>query len=280
LGLHRLETANALNEQASISPTVNNTPEQAGSYAGDIMHRRNDSSTPTEPFQNASMPLHIFGDRHGCTDCGACASACPTGALRMCGIERSAVDVAREALDDILFFENSGGGVTISGGEPLMQPKFTLEILKLIKNKNIHTIVETSGYGNEADLISLAPYTDCFYFDYKLCDAGMYSRYIGKGHDVVFNNLRKLRSHTDGVVLRIPLIPDITDTIDNLFHAVDLAAELRIPEIQLLPYNPAAGAKYEWTGQPYRLGPAEWSPPDMGLLMRHAEGAVKIVLNK
>ena len=280
LGLHKLETANALNEQASISPTVNNTPEQAGSYAGDIMHRRNDSSTPTDPFQNASMPLHIFGDRRGCTDCGACAGACPTGALRMCGTERSAADVAREALDDMLFFENSGGGVTISGGEPLMQPKFTQEILRLIKNKNIHTIVETSGYGEEHDLLNLAPYADCFYYDYKLFDAGMHSHYIGKGHEVVFSNLKKLRSYTDGVVLRIPLIPGITDITENLFHAIDLAAELRIPEIQLLPYNTAASAKYEWVGRPYRLSPAEWSPPDMDLLMQHADGAVKIVLNK
>ena len=174
--------------------------------------------------------IHIFADRRPCTHCGKCAGACPSGALRMCGELRSAADVAGEALEDKLFFVNSGGGVTISGGEPLMQPLFTLEILKLLKNAGVHTIVETSGCGAESDLLEMARYADCFYYDFKLSDAGMYSRYIGDGLSLslTMNNLKKLRGITDGIVLRAPLIPGITDTEANLHGAVDLAIELEI----------------------------------------------------
>ena len=304
-GLHGLNMAEAQNGSNSVSQVVglNKTVEITGSGTGapELENAENHLSTghipvsfeqipgnlspgpipvSSEQIPGDFPPVHIFNERRSCTDCGACAGACPTGALRICGVRRSAADVAREALEDVLFFENSGGGVTISGGEPLMQPRFTLEILRLIKEANTHTIVETSGYGEESDLLGLAPYTDCFYYDYKLYDTGMYSRYIGKGHDIVFNNLRVLRRHAVRVILRIPLIPGITDSINNLNKAVELAIELCIPEIQLLPYNAASSAKYEWTGQPYRLSPAEWSPPDMELLMQHAEGAVNIVLNK
>jgi pyruvate formate lyase activating enzyme len=199
----------------------------------------------------------------------------------MSGKEMRASDVAREALADKAFYVNSGGGVTISGGEVLFQPRFALEILKLIKAENVHTIVETSGLGKESDLLSLVPYTDCFYYDYKLSDPAAFGAYIGKGREIILSNLKKLREATDGILLRVPLIPGITDTQENLRAAAQLAASLKIREIQLLPYNSSAGAKYEWIGRPYALDsvpPTEPTPPDITELMNYTNGNVIVTI--
>ena len=235
--------------------------------------------------------------RGACISCGRCADACQSGALRMCGKLMSADETAREALEDEAFFRNSSGGVTLSGGEALYQPEFQLAVLKRIKAAKIHTIVETSGFGKTADLLRLAPYVDCFYYDFKLGDARLFERYVlnggkarsglngGKacsdiatGVQIVLDNLRELRRVTEGVVLRVPLIPGITDTNANLCAAVDLAAELRVPSMQLLPYNASAGAKYEWLGAEYALKDVKWREPDVPALIARAGGAVDITV--
>ena len=248
------------------------------------LHRFEAADVDGDTGAAAAARAHIFAARERCVHCvhcGCCAAACPTGALRMSGRVMTAAGVAREALADIAFFANSGGGVTLTGGEVLSQAAFALEILRLIKEANVHTIVETSGFGKEADLLALTAYTDCFYFDFKLYDAGMFEQYIGKGMGLIYSNLRKLREHTGagGIVLRIPLIPGITDTQDNLRAAVDIAVELCIPEIQLLPYNVASSAKYEWIGREYSLAPISRSLPDVDALMKYANGAIQITIN-
>ena len=162
-------------------------------------------------------------------------------------------EVVREALSDKVFYKNSGGGVTITGGEVLMQAAFARKILEQMKINDIHTIVETTGYGDLEDLLSLVPVTNQFYFDYKLGDPADFEKHTGGDVDVVLRNLTALRDITDRITLRFPLIPGITDTPENVASCYRLAVKLRIRHLHLLPYNSSAGAKYSWIGAHYPL---------------------------
>jgi pyruvate formate lyase activating enzyme len=163
-------------------------------------------------------------------------------------------EVVSEALFDRVFYEHSGGGVTLSGGEVLSQAAFARQVLSHLKDEGIHTLVETSGFGREEALLSLAAVTDLFYFDFKLADSGLFRRFTGGDPDIVMRNLKALRTVTDQIVLRIPLIPGITDTIKNVAAGFALACDLGIQSVHLLPYNASAGAKYAWLGLEYPLG--------------------------
>lgn len=196
--------------------------------------------------------LHILKREH-CSGCGTCARACPTGALSVSGRFMTVDETVSEALADRVFYENSGGGVTLSGGEVLSQAVFAREVLSHLKSEGIHTLVETSGFGREEALLSLAEVTDLFYFDFKLADFSMFRRFTGGDPEVVMRNLISLRAVTDHIVLRIPLIPGITDTVENVSAGFALACDMGIHSVHLLPYNASAGAKYAWMGREYPL---------------------------
>ena len=196
---------------------------------------------------------HEFYHRESCILCGRCAQVCPAGAMMVSGTFMDVEQVVQEALQDRIFYQNSGGGVTISGGEVLRQAEFALEILRRLRCEDIHTIVETAGAGKRDALLDMVPYVNCFYYDYKLGDPALFRRYIGGMYDVVFDNLRALSDKTNKIVLRVPLIPGITDSEENVKGAYSCALSLGIAQVHLLPYNPSAGAKYEWCGLKYEL---------------------------
>ncbi len=220
--------------------------------------------------------MHLFANRHKCTLCGACVKACPTGALFVSGRVATAKEVALEALEDLIFYQNSGGGVTISGGEVLYQAAFALDILKQIKEKDVHTIIETSGMGAQGDLLAMAPYVDTFYFDYKLADAGQLLEYTGASLDVITANLKALRGVTQSIVLRVPLIPGISDTPQNLKSTVETARALGISTVHLLPYNHSAGAKYDWCGRTFMMPPGSAQEPDRNTLLAYGGEGVTV----
>lgn len=195
---------------------------------------------------------HQF-NREGCTVCGKCVAVCPTQALTLSGKYMTVDEVLAEALSDKVFYNNSGGGVTLTGGEVLQQADFARQILVQLKKNGVNTIVETSGYGSREDLLSLVDATDMFYFDYKLGSQELFEKFVGGNLEVVLCNLKALRQMTDGILLRIPLIPGITDTAGNVLKCYELAVELQIHSVQLLPYNFSAGAKYCWIGKEYSL---------------------------
>ncbi|HEY5582879.1 MAG TPA: glycyl-radical enzyme activating protein [Ruminiclostridium sp.] len=188
-----------------------------------------------------------------CVCCGDCTKVCPSGAMFLSGKKLQIEDVMKEIIPDKVFFKNSGGGVTLTGGEVLMQAKFAYGLLRHLKEEGINTIVETSGYGNKEELLILAEFVDTFYYDFKLSDKKQFSYYTGGDLDIVLSNLRFLREKTDSIVLRIPLIPGITDSEENITTIYKIALELNITKLHLLPYNMAAGEKYEWCGKKYEL---------------------------
>ena len=184
-----------------------------------------------------SGSVHIF-DRTCCVSCGACAKACPAEALRISGEKMDAEKVLKLVLRDRQIYVESGGGVTLSGGEPLLQPKFSREILKRAKEAEVHTCVETSGFGEQKDLLALLSYTDLLYYDYKLTDPKAHLFYTGAERERILDNLSAAGDTGIPVVLRCPLIPGINMEASHYIGIARTACAVgSVREIHLQPYH-------------------------------------------
>jgi pyruvate formate lyase activating enzyme len=149
------------------------------------------------------------------------------------------------------FFAHSGGGITLTGGEVTLQAEFAQALLAGCQAAGIHTAIETSGACSWDRLESLLPHTDLVLYDLKLADDEAHRRWTGQSNQQVLANARRLDEKT--VRIRVPLIPGITDTDENLRGIFAFMREVGLGTVELLPYNPAAAAKYEWLGRQYTL---------------------------
>lgn len=157
-------------------------------------------------------------------------------------------------LSDAIFHEESGGGVTFSGGEPMAQAEFLLEILKECKKQNIHTCVDTSGSVETGYLEEICQLTDLFLYDIKTADEEVFGKYIGFGFDTVFENLKKIKEQGNSVLIRIPIIPTINDNEVELDKISDRLKSLFIDKIELMPYHRIGSDKYTRLGRNYEMG--------------------------
>jgi pyruvate formate lyase activating enzyme len=155
-----------------------------------------------------------------------------------------------EVRKDIPFFERSGGGVTVSGGEPLFQPQFTYHFLAACKQYGIHTALETSGFTPWDQLVKIAKITDLMLFDVKMLEPALHQLYTGVSNQLILRNLHQLVSHT-AIQVRVPCIPGINDNEAQIQDLAAFLARIGIDDVALLPYNAAANAKYQWIGQSY-----------------------------
>ena len=164
---------------------------------------------------------------------------------KIAGKEISADLLLTELLKDKLFYEESGGGVTFSGGEPLLQIDFLRNMLKKCKDELLHTVVDTSGYSDFAKLSTIYPFTDLFLYDLKLLDEDEHLKYTGVSNESILKNLIELSKLGNKINVRIPLIPDITDTKKNLTRIIEFLSGLenKVP-VHLLPYNVIGEDKY------------------------------------
>ena len=190
---------------------------------------------------------HLF-EREGCARCGVCAQACPTEALTVCGEQKEAEDIIGTVLRDRMFYEESGGGMTLSGGEPLAQFDFSLELLKLAKEKGLHTAVETCGYSTK-DLSPMCGAVDLWLFDIKLLNEEKHRTYTGVSNELILKNLRLLDSLGAKTVLRCPVIPDVNFDEEHFALLAELASSLNhVTAIHLEPYHPLGISKAEQLG--------------------------------
>ncbi len=170
----------------------------------------------------------------------------------------SAAEVMKEIEKDILFFDESGGGATFSGGEPLMQPEFLTTLVSACKTKAIHTAVDTCGHVPWKSFEKIYDKTDLFLYDLKLMDDADHVKYTGVSNRLILENLMKLADARKKIRVRLPLIPGITDTRKNLDRLADFLTSLKeIHHIDLLPYNFLSGSKYAKLNQPNQLGRPE-----------------------
>ena len=174
------------------------------------------------------------------------------------GVEYSVNELKEEIKKDIIFYDESGGGVTFSGGEPMMQVNFLGEILRECKKMEISTAIDTSGYAESDAFESVYPLTDIFLFDLKLIDNRDHLKYTEVSNEIILNNLRLLAGKGNKVVIRIPLIPGITDTEKNLNEIAAFVKKLPyVMKIDLLPYNIFTESKYNRLNTKPRLGKLE-----------------------
>ena len=196
---------------------------------------------------------HVF-NRENCGVCGKCAEGCFANALEVCGAETTPEEVMSTVVRDMAFYEESGGGVTLSGGEPLLQFDFTYEILRQAKELGIHTAVETSGY-TARDIAELHPVTDLWLYDIKLLREDAHLQYTGVSNHGIQENLRLLDSLGAKIVLRCPVIPDVNLSDDHFEKLAQLANSLQnVDAIHLEPYHPLGLSKAGQLGKVQAYG--------------------------
>ena len=186
----------------------------------------------------------------GCTICGKCTFYCPVDARKVCGREYTVDEVFAEVIKDKAYYDNSGGGVTFSGGECMLQIDFLLEILKKCKENGIHTAVDTAGHIPFERFEKILPYTDLFLYDIKMFDSQKHKKYTGVGNELILENLKKLFKSNVKIWIRVPVISDINDSIEEMKKIKDFLDENGKPEkIGLLPYHAMGENKYSAIGE-------------------------------
>ena len=221
------------------------------------------------PFKNGD---DFAPDRLRCQTCGACVDACPMAGRTLRGRVVTIADLLKEVERDTLFYRASGGGVTVSGGEPLLQAPFAADFLRACHQRGIDTAIETCGYATWEDFARVLTYTDTVLFDVKHPDAEIHRRLTGVGNELILANLRRATQSTARIILRMPLIPRYTADAGTVRAIADLARALRISELHLLPYHGLGEAKYRALGKNYALDDLrQISPEKIGELKSSAE---------
>lgn len=217
---------------------------------------------------NADGALLTLSEK--CRLCFECVKECHSGAREVVGENATVEKVMEEVEKDIIFYEESGGGVTFSGGEPLLQPGFLHILLEKCKEKEIHTAVDTTGFAKLEDLLRISPKTDLFLYDLKHMDDGEHRKYTGVSNKLILNNLAELSQHHRNIIIRVPVVPGVNDSEENLLETADFVSGLNgVTEIDLLPYHKAGAGKYQRLKKTYALPSAE--PPDHKTMARIAE---------
>lgn len=185
-----------------------------------------------------------------CSLSGECIKACPSDALKILGSQSSVDEIISEVLKDELYYKNSIGGITISGGEPLAQFEFTKALLIASKEAGLHTCVDTCGFAKQEYFEEILPYTDLFLFDYKATNPFNHKKLTGTDNKLVLDNLDFLYEKNASIILRCPLIPGINDSREDLERIAAMGNKYpMLKEINLLPYHPFGKDKFKKIGE-------------------------------
>jgi pyruvate formate lyase activating enzyme len=210
--------------------------------------------------------------RDACKLSGMCVRVCQTKAREMAGKTVKVSDVMKEVEKDNVFYDESGGGVTFSGGEPFMQPVFLRSLLEACTDRAIHTAVETCGFVSLETLLSTGPYVDLYLYDLKAVDDETHRRFTGASNRIILNNLRELSQIHNHIIVRFPVIPGANDDEGNVIHLGEFVSSLRsVKEIDVLPYHQHGIEKYKRLGMTNRMPKVE-PPSNMDAIVEKLEG--------
>ena len=202
-------------------------------------------------------------DRNICDGCLQCADACPSNTLTVWGKKMNISEIMTVILSDTDFYAKSGGGVTISGGEPLLKWNFTIELLKECMAKNIHTCIETTLNIQTEVMLQVLPYADMIITDIKHMDSSKHREYTGSSNKLILKNIAAITDKNKPLIIRIPVIPEHNDDDENIQAAADfITGRLgnRVKQVQLLPYKQLGVEKYTSLGREYPM--KYFNPPE------------------
>ncbi len=195
----------------------------------------------------------VLRDDDRCTSCATCVDVCPALAHEATGRSMSIAEIVTEIKKELPFFDQSGGGVTCSGGEPLSQPESLLALLQACGQLGIHRAVDTSGFARLETLLEVARYSELFLYDIKHMDSIIHERFTGVANDLILSNLKALGDNGHASRVRIPLIMGVNDNEKNIRATGAFVAGCKgVQGIDILPYHPSATAKYRKLGQAYK----------------------------
>ena len=197
-------------------------------------------------------------ERKACVRCGRCAESCVANALEQLGRTETVEAVLEEVLRDCAFYQNSGGGLTVSGGEPLMQSEFLLALLKGAKAAGLHTCIETCGYASQETIRKVAQYTDLFLFDVNETEEERHRKLTGVPFASILENLKLLDSLGAKIILRCPLVPEINVRDAHLAEIARIAASLEhVQEVNVMAYHRLGNGKYDALGKQNKMSGRE-----------------------
>jgi pyruvate formate lyase activating enzyme len=204
-----------------------------------------------------------------CVRCGSCVDACPTQARQFLGRRMTVGEVVREIEKDHIFYDESHGGVTFSGGEPFAQSAFLLELLRACRDREIHTAVDTTGFTSSETLLAAARWTDLFLYDIKVMDDARHRKYTGVSNAMILDNLKLLGHEHRNIWVRVPIVPGINDADEDLAAAIRFAASVPgVKQVNLLTYHHTGAYKFSRLGRPYQA--ESIVPPDAEFFGRAA----------
>ena len=225
---------------------------------------------PTQALDGSGMIQKVKLEREKCTVCLKCAGACVNKALYASGWDTTVDEVYSRVDRDRAFFKN-GGGITISGGEPMAQFQFTYNLAKKLKAGGLNVCLDTTGYAETAMFEEILPYIDLFLYDIKHMDTEMHRKLTGVGNEPILENARFLSEHGAALQIRVPVIPKLTDKEADLRRTAEFCASLggAVKLVQLLPYHSTGRMKYDRLGWSYRLKNVE--PPGESTMSEYLE---------
>jgi len=202
-------------------------------------------------------------DREKCIQCGRCLDVCYAEARVLMGKEVTTDEVMNDLVKDTVFFDQSSGGATFSGGEPLLQHEFLISLLEACKGKSIHTAVDTSGYTSADILRDVSRFVDLFLYDVKTLDDAVHKKFTGVSNRRILENLGLLVKWGKNIIVRVPIIPGINDNSEELRRISVFVGSLKnIQEIHLLPYHRSGTEKYRRLGREYPFGEVQQPSPE------------------
>ncbi len=228
-----------------------------GKCLGICDNRTVEANANVSPDEISALNSKLKVDRANCLKCGKCVDICPYEANTLCGKEISAEDAIAEVAKDMPFYKTSGGGMTVSGGEPSYQPEFTLELLRLAKEKGIHSAIETCGCGSREFYEKAADMGTLFLFDLKEMDPIRHHKFTGITNRKILDNLEYLFSRNADIIIRMPMIPDINDSREDIAALAEYlkAHRGKYRYAEIMQYHKLGNSKLESLGRSDELLP-------------------------